>query len=83
MRLTSRQFASPPLAGETWRLRDWLPPVVGTIAATLVGLTLRAAGVIQPWELHLFDQFTQRGPVESFDERILLVEINDKDLRRL
>ncbi|KAM3102311.1 CHASE2 domain-containing protein [Phormidesmis sp. 146-12] len=58
----------------------WIPKVA--IAVTAPVLLLRVLGLLQGWELDLFDQFLRWRPVERRDERIAIVTIEESDLKQ-
>lgn len=62
--------------------RSWLGILPGL---SLIGLTViaRLAGLFEPIELKTLDLFMRLRPVEPIDERVLVVGINDADIRRL
>lgn len=59
---------------------DWIPKVA--IGMTAPVLLLRVLGFLQSWELNLFDQFIRWRPVEPRDERIVIVAIEESDLKQ-
>lgn len=46
-------------------------------------LLLRSAGLLQSWELAALDQFFRLRPPEAADERIVIVTIDEVDLRKV
>lgn len=46
-------------------------------------ILLRSSGFLQPWELATLDQTFQARPPEPIDDRIVIVGINEGDLRRV
>ena len=60
----------------------------GRVLLTSVGVAgcvilLRLTGFLQPWELATLDQTFQARPPEPIDDRIVIVGINESDLRRV
>ncbi|MBW4525228.1 MAG: CHASE2 domain-containing protein [Phormidium tanganyikae FI6-MK23] len=56
----------------------WVP--ASAIAGCVIGL--RATGVLQPWELGTLDSFFRLRPLESVDDRILIVGVREEELRQ-
>lgn len=54
-------------------------------ASSVAGLVvlLRLTGLLQGWELAAFDQWVRLRPLEPVDDRIILVGINEADLRKI
>jgi adenylate cyclase len=65
------------------KLWDWRG--VWLIAPVIAGLTitLKMLGGLQSWELAAFDQYMRWRSSEGNDERIVLVGITEKDLRKI
>lgn len=61
----------------------WLPVLLVATGATGLILSLRLLGWLQVWELAMFDRFVTLRPLEPKDERILIVGINEADLRKI
>ncbi|MBO3457344.1 CHASE2 domain-containing protein [Aetokthonos hydrillicola Thurmond2011] len=53
-------------------------PISGSM--TILLITLRFLGVLQPWELKAFDWLMRLRPDEGQDQRLLVVAINDEDM---
>jgi CHASE2 domain-containing sensor protein len=51
----------------------------GIVAASLMGL--RYVGVLEKWELQVFDQMLHIRPSEEQDSRLLVVEVTEKDIQ--
>ena len=66
-----------------WRERlsrvDYLTPALGLLAACSI-LGLRGLGMLQVWELNLFDTLMRLRPLEGTDERIVLLQITEADI---
>ncbi len=56
----------------------WIP--ASAIAGCVIGL--RATGILQPWELGAVDSFFRIRPLESVDDRIVIVGIREEELQR-
>ncbi|BAU14563.1 hypothetical protein LEP3755_51120 [Leptolyngbya sp. NIES-3755] len=56
----------------------WLPATV--IAGCVIGL--RSTGLLQVWELGALDSFFRMRPIESVDDRILIVGIREEELQQ-
>ncbi|MGG6264733.1 CHASE2 domain-containing protein [Leptolyngbya sp. AN03gr2] len=56
----------------------WLPATV--IAGCVIGL--RSTGLLQVWELGALDSFFRMRPIESVDDRILIVGIREEELKQ-
>ena len=50
---------------------------------TALVILLRLSGLLQSWELSVFDQYMRWRPQESPDDRIRIVGINEADLHKL
>ncbi|MBE9012017.1 CHASE2 domain-containing protein [Pseudanabaenaceae cyanobacterium LEGE 13415] len=74
-----RQKANQEIPKRRIRAR-WIPKVA--IGMTLPVLLLRVLGFLQSWELNLLDQFFQWRPVEPSDPRIVIVAIEESDLKQ-
>ena len=46
-------------------------------------IALRLTGLLQPWELGALDEFFRLRPLESVDDRILIVGLSEADLQRV
>ncbi|MGG6264541.1 CHASE2 domain-containing protein [Leptolyngbya sp. AN03gr2] len=75
----ARQKANQEVPKQRIRAR-WIPTVA--IGMTAPVLLLRVLGFLQGWELNLFDQFLRWRPLESRDERITVVMIEESDLQQ-
>ncbi|RUT07586.1 adenylate/guanylate cyclase domain-containing protein [Dulcicalothrix desertica PCC 7102] len=62
-----------------WQLRGILL-TAPAVAGLLIGL--RYAGLLQPFELAALDEFFRRRPSEPVDERVVIVEVNEEDVRK-
>jgi adenylate cyclase len=67
------------LKKQIWQLRGVLF-AAPTVAGILIGL--RSIGFLQPFELAALDEFFRRRPNESVDERVVIVEVNEEDVRK-
>ena len=45
-------------------------------------IALRLTGLLQPWELGALDEFFRVRPLEPVDDRIVIVGLNESDLKR-
>lgn len=56
---------------------------VAIVAPTITGivLLLRMAGLLQAWEWSAYDQYMRLRPQETVDDRVLIVGINEADLK--
>ncbi len=69
-----------PLKQKIWQWRGvWIvaPTVTGIVIA------LRLFGWLQPWEWAALDQYFRTRPKELTDDRIVIVGINETDLRKV
>jgi adenylate cyclase len=68
-------------------LKQWIWQWRGILVATpTIGglvLLLRLAGFWQSWEWAAFDQFIRLRPAQGFDDRIVIVGIDEHDLREI
>lgn len=62
-----------------WQLRGILL-TAPAVAGLLIGL--RYIGLLQPFELAALDEFFRRRPSEPVDERVVIVEVNEEDVRK-
>ena len=62
----------------SWR---WLPGMV--LGVTVPLLLLRSLGLLQGWELKLYDQFVRWRPLEPVDRRIVIVAIDEQDITQI
>ncbi|HLO84417.1 MAG TPA: adenylate/guanylate cyclase domain-containing protein [Nostocaceae cyanobacterium] len=67
------------LKQQIWR---WRGVVIAVPNVTLLLIGLRFSGWLQRWELTALDQFFILRPQESVENRIVIVEINEEDVRR-
>lgn len=69
------------------RLKQWIqrerPVLVISAAVTGTVIFLRLLGGLQPSELAAFDYLFHLRPKEPVDERIVIVEINEKDIQQV
>lgn len=80
-----QNLAEPP---PTWAdlkrpKSSWVAPLVGSLLVTAVVLGVRQVGLLQPWELKVYDQMLHVRSLiqpEPPDNRILVVEITDQDI---
>ncbi|MBD2293142.1 adenylate/guanylate cyclase domain-containing protein [Anabaena sphaerica FACHB-251] len=56
---------------------------ITTPIITLAIIVIRTAGLLQPWEWGVFDQYMRWRPQESRDKRIVIVGIDEIDLDNL
>jgi adenylate cyclase len=54
---------------------------MGAISVAAIVVALRFAGLLQSWEWAALDQFFRWRPAERTDQRIVIVGINESDLR--
>jgi CHASE2 domain-containing sensor protein len=69
-----------------WLQKEWLVWRVGALPGlAVIGLVvlLRGMGALQFLELTMFDTFLRSRPAEPMDERILIVGIDDADIRKI
>lgn len=62
-------------------LWQWRGVLIATPGVAGVVIGLRLLGLLQMWELAAFDQMLQLRPKEPVDTRIVIVEINEADIR--
>ena len=65
------------------RLRGKSRVLLTSLGVTGCVILLRSSGFLQPWELATLDQTFQARPPEPIDDRIVIVGINEGDLRRV
>lgn len=59
----------------------WAMVALVSLTTTGAVLSLRFAGVLQPWELQAFDQLMRLRPSEAPDPRLLIIEITEADVQ--
>ena len=78
---------NPPLASLFPQLYQWVWPGRGiwiTVPiATATILCARAIGLLQPWELSLYDVQVRLRSAQPLDDRIIIVSIGENDLQTL
>jgi len=75
----SRSPQSPPAV--SWVRQLGQPPVLSTLAASVLILGLRAVGALQGLELGVYDQMMRLRPTPPPDDRILVVGIDESDIQ--
>ncbi|MEH2069933.1 MAG: CHASE2 domain-containing protein [Nostoc sp.] len=77
-------FQNPACTPLTWIPRSYAPKLQTVIAASVavaaLMLGVRHLGWLQPLELKAYDQMMQQRPHEGIDPRILVVEVNKRDI---
>lgn len=77
----------PPSVPRTLRRKnvfwEWRGVWIVTPTVTGVVITLRLLGWLQPWEWMAFDHYVRARPLEPTDPRIVIVGINEADLRKV
>ena len=56
--------------------------ILASAGSTLAVLGARSLGVMQPWKLSMFDRLINQRQAEPIDNRLLVVEITDKDVEK-
>jgi CHASE2 domain-containing sensor protein len=64
-----------------WR-RSWAAVAIASTVTTSLVMGWRWMGVLQSWELSAFDRFVRMQPAELADKRLLIVGVDEEDLRR-
>lgn len=64
-------------------LWQWRGVVVAVPSVSLLVITLRWLGLMQGWELAVYDQFLRLRPLEPRDERVAIVGMTEADYRNL
>jgi len=67
----------PPASGK----RNWAIALLCSLLATGLISGLRAWGLLQPLEFAAFDQMTRLRPPELPDSRLLVITVDDEDIR--
>lgn len=62
-------------------LCPWRGVWIAAPSITALVLLVRTIGLLQPWELAVFDQYMRMRPLEPPDDRIAIVGIDEADLR--
>lgn len=71
---------SQPLQQKIWQ---WRGVVVAVPSVSLLVILLRWLGLMQGWELAVYDQFLRLRPLEARDERVAIVGMTEADYRNL
>lgn len=64
-------------------LWQWRGVLITTPSVAGVVILLRFAGLMQPWELAIFDQYMRLRPQEAPDDRIVIVGVNLADMKKI
>ncbi|MEZ2238229.1 CHASE2 domain-containing protein [Microcoleus sp.] len=64
-----------------WLYQERRVLITATVAASTV-ILVRCSGLLQVWEWAAFDQFMRWRPAEATDNRIVIVEIGERDLQK-
>ncbi len=56
--------------------------ILASAGCTLAVMGARSLGVMQPWELSMFDRLMNQRQAEPIDNRLLVVEVTDKDVEK-
>lgn len=75
------QRSSPRQRLSAWTSKIGQPPVLSTLAASMLVLGLRAVGALQGLELGVYDQMMRLRPTPAPDNRILVVGIDEADIQ--
>ena len=62
---------------------EWRGVLIATPSAAALVIVLRLAGLLQPLEWAAYDQFMRLRPLESPDDRIVIVGITESDLQKV
>src|ERR671916_431635 len=65
------------------RIRQWLGVLITASSVAGVLAALRLAGTLQLLELVALDQFFRLRPLEPADPRIVIVTIDESDIKKL
>ena len=64
-----------------FRRRSFQKLLMASMAVTCLVMGMRYFGFLQSWELHTFDQMMQLRGNEKRDDRLLIVEITEEDVK--
>ena len=67
--------------GFGWLVRQWVARFVAAPSVAGIIILLRVAGLLQPLELNALDEFFRLRPAEPADRRIVIVGIDESDIR--
>jgi CHASE2 domain-containing sensor protein len=72
------------IESQRWHLLSWLKQpsckiALGGSAIAALTMGVRLTGILQSWELAVFDEMMRSRPPEAIDPRILVVEISEKE----
>ncbi|MGQ4650083.1 CHASE2 domain-containing protein [Lyngbya aestuarii] len=62
---------------------EWRGAWIAAPSITAVVILLRLAGLLQSWEWIVLDQYIRWRPLETRDDRVVIVGINEEDLRNI
>lgn len=79
--LQGRSKQTPLPDSRPWR-RSWVAVAIAGAVTTSLVMGCRWAGILQSWELSAFDGLVRMQPAEPADRRLLIVGIDEEDLRR-
>jgi adenylate cyclase len=65
------------------KIWEWRGVMITTPSVAVLLLAMRFAGLLQPAEWAAFDQYFQWRPLETQDNRIVIVGINEADLKKV
>jgi len=68
---------------QSWRRRKLVKVFLVSLIITGLVMGVRSLGLLQFWELKVFDQMMRLLPAEEPDERLLIVEVTKKDIEQL
>jgi diguanylate cyclase (GGDEF)-like protein/PAS domain S-box-containing protein len=88
LKVPSKAMATEPASWQKKRTRKWLQRLwqqssvvitASIVTGSIVGV--RSLGLLQPLELAMVDQFFRLRPVEAPDPRIVIISIDETDLK--
>ncbi|HLP92108.1 MAG TPA: adenylate/guanylate cyclase domain-containing protein [Nostocaceae cyanobacterium] len=64
------------------KIWQWRGVIIGVPNITFLVILIRSLGWMQPWELRSLDQMFILRPPEAIDQRLVIVEITEEDVRK-
>jgi len=61
----------------------WQPPTIATLIGCLTVTAFNSLGWLQISERNLYDNYLRSRPLESQDEKVVIVGLNEKDIEKL
>ncbi|MBE9029592.1 CHASE2 domain-containing protein [filamentous cyanobacterium LEGE 11480] len=73
-------YAASPTSPFKSRAKVWAPPVMASLAVSVMLILLRSIGLLQAVELAAYDRMMRLRPAEPMDRRMLIVTVDESDI---